>query len=454
MKIKYLALLLLALTACTAERTGEDVMKTPRLSVRSVESSEAPSAESTALTLQWEADNSLEINVEFSPIASFEGPAIYTQKMPSGAGELQLTYRELNDILLGALGMEAGIEAPLYIRLIAQSGALTAVSNTAKVAVTPGALFSAPMLTCSTAELLLVKNYPERLAMSLSWTKNGAEVENAIEFSTNQDFLLPYTERVDSGIHDRQYTYGELNSILCDSLMMEADVAAPLYIRIVSSFETAAAYSNTVTINVTPNATAPYTGPEKLYVAGASAADPWNFDDYLLQYNASTMSYGGVLNVDSKWGYKFYPQIDNWDYCYTRSSGDAMSGKLMLGSQSSGNVPAPTPGVYLFDVSLGNFTYQLVKVESAYYTGFNDSWSLQKMTQSADNPTVYTATVTITKPTPYRWQVVINGEWAYKLCASNGHLLLYDEGNADEEIANGTYKLTVNLAEGTYTLEN
>lgn len=448
--------LLIFFGACTLDKgdgpTG--TLSAPKLSYAlKNEATASPSPDNTALTLLWSNPTGGGSNiVEMCADSLFKMP--YTDNIASGVSSCQFTFRELNDILIGNLGLKEGVQTQFFIRVAFVLGNATAYSNICAVTVTPGSILLPAELTCSTTEVILTKTTPERLAFSLSWTKNGAGVKNAVEFSTESNFLMPYSETIPDDSHDRQYTYGRLNKILCDSLGMESGVDATLYIRIVSSFATTAAYSNTIAIAVTPNASSPDTNVKKLYVCGISAADPWNFEDYLVQYNASTNSYAAIHYVQSQWGYKLYPELDNWDYCYTRSTGDAMSGTLMLGNGSSANMYKPEPGrLYLFDVSLGEYTYRLTPVSVVSFTGFNDDWNLHSMSQPDSTRPVYTARVTITRPTTYRWQIVVNNDWNLKFCASNGYLFLYDEGDAEDTIPNGTYTLTVNLATCTYTLE-
>lgn len=458
-KIYFLVLGVL-LSACVADRDNEGVtpdgesVGTPSLkcSTMAADPLATPSPDNTALTVAWTNGNiSGHTVLALSPDKNFQNS--YTESFDLAVKERQFTFRELNDIIMSRLGMEAGIQAPLYIQVSALVGEAVAMSNVATVLVTPGTVINPAALSCSTSEAVLTSSTPDRLALSLSWTKNGSGVSNSIEMATTQEFYMPYSEKVGDGVHDRQYTYGRLNDILVNSLGMTPGEQGHLYIRIVSSYATAAAASNVVTVAVTPEAEATVADVRKLYMCGITSADPWIFDAeiYLVQYNTYSNSYAGVQYADSQWGYKLYPEFGNWDYAYTRASGDAMSGTLMLGTE--GNLYAPPAGnLYLFDVSLGNYTYNLTAVNSVSYTGIGDDWNLHPMSQPDRDKPIYTATVTVTKPTTYRWQIIINQDWNLKFCATNGTLRLYDEGNADEQTANGTYTLTVNLASCTYTL--
>lgn len=409
----------------------------------------APAADNIALTLSWTNENEgASTTIEMSADSLFSTP--YSQIAVPGTDSQTYTFRELNDIMMTSLGMEQGRQATLYVRLAASIGDASVYSNFVGVTVTPGAILASPVLNCSTTEIALVKSTPNRLALSFSWTENGLGVENTLEISTENEFLEPYTVSATGGVRDIQFTYGRLNDILVKELGMSADVQDTVYFRVVSSFETSAAYSNTIAVAVTPEATV--TEENRLYIGGFSAADPWNFDDYLVCYNEEYKAYSGVHYAQSKWGYRLYPEKDNWDLYYTMASGGtATSGYLT--PNGSGNITAPADGLYLLDVNLSSTYYKLYEVTSVSYTGFNDNWNLTTMTQNSDDPTVYTAKVTITKPASYRWQIIISKNWDLKLCATGGKLLLYNEGPATDEIPNGTYTLTVNLGTSTYTLE-
>ncbi|MDO4320040.1 MAG: DUF5114 domain-containing protein [Bacteroidales bacterium] len=187
-----------------------------------------------------------------------------------------------------------------------------------------------------------------------------------------------------------------------------------------------------------------------LYLSGIYGE--WTFDWYLKLYNEDNRTYGGVLPVDSEWGYRMYTEPDAWDDFYTMvEGGNGFEGKLT--KEGDGNITAPDPGMYLFDVSLGDMRYKLYPVASVSYTGLNDDWSLTPM-QPGDTPGVYTATVTKSANTPWGVKIVINDNWDLFFGGNGtpGELVLFHDGfEGDNDLANGTYTLTVDLAKGTYT---
>ncbi len=193
---------------------------------------------------------------------------------------------------------------------------------------------------------------------------------------------------------------------------------------------------------------------EILWVAGHNdgLTGGWNFDSWLRLYNEDNLTYGGVLDINSLWGYKLYKEKDNWDDFYGMvAGGTGTEGQLEAGGDN--NISAPAPGLYVADVSLSGLTYKLTEVSTVHFAGLNDDWNLSPMTATAA-PGVYTATVTKTTDTPYGVKVIINENWDIAFGGGSGYLRLYQDGfDGDNDLSNGTYTLTVNLLEGTYTYE-
>lgn len=187
-----------------------------------------------------------------------------------------------------------------------------------------------------------------------------------------------------------------------------------------------------------------------LYLPGVYGE--WTFDWYVKLYNEDYLNYGGALQVDSEWGYQITVE-DNWDcdkYMMELGS-NAYEGKLVL--NGSDNIAAPTPGFYLFDISLSALTYKLTSITKVSYTGLNDDWSLTEMTPG-NEPGVYTAQVTKSANTPWGVKIILNDNWDLYFGGNGtpGELALYQDGfEGDNELENGVYTLTVNLSKGTYS---
>ena len=67
-------------------------------------------------------------------------------------------------------------------------------------------------------------------------------------------------------------------------------------------------------------------------------------------------------------------------------------------------------------------------------------------------PGVYTAVVEKKAVSPYGVKIIINDNWDLAFGGGSGVLRLYQDGfDGDNALSNGTYTLTVNLCEGTYS---
>lgn len=213
--------------------------------------------------------------------------------------------------------------------------------------------------------------------------------------------------------------------------------------------------SNPMAISISSGEAAPAPEAEPyLYFSGIVNWD--GFDDYLTLYDESSLSYGGAHWVDSEWGYRAYPQPD-WAAAYKAADGATpLSGSLII-ADSDGNIPAPEKGLYVMDFSLANLTYQLTKVESVTFTGLNDDWSEHAMTQSADNPELFTAEFVKEKETPWGVKVLINNDWGLFFGGGDGKLMLGHSDattgfDGDNALTLGeTYVLTVDLGKQTYS---
>lgn len=194
---------------------------------------------------------------------------------------------------------------------------------------------------------------------------------------------------------------------------------------------------------------------ELLWVVGHNdgITGGWNFDSWLRLYNEDNINYGGVLDINSLWGFKFYKEQDNWEDCWGMvDGGTGYEGKLEY--TGGNNIAAPDPGLYVADVSISGLSYKLTKINSVQYTGLNDDWSLTEM-EPTDIPGVYTAAITKSANTPWGVKVLINENWDIAFGGGNGYLRLYQDGfDGDNDLENGTYTLTVNLCEGTYSYSN
>ncbi len=197
-----------------------------------------------------------------------------------------------------------------------------------------------------------------------------------------------------------------------------------------------------------------------LYLPGAT--DPWDFETYIRLYDEANLGYAGVNYFKSPWGFQLAVEKDNWTDIYTMvAGGTAFEGKLE--AKGKNNIPAAGEGIYFLKVSLSGLWYNAEAVTSVSYTGVNDNWDLHPMTQSADNPCVFTAEYVKTADSQWGAQIIINDNWDLKFGSDknkadadeNGfkEMIFYNGENlhGDNDFADGeTVVLTVDFAKAIY----
>ena len=190
-----------------------------------------------------------------------------------------------------------------------------------------------------------------------------------------------------------------------------------------------------------------------LYFSGITNWE--GFDDYLTLYDEAGLCYGGAHWIDSEWGYRAYTE-QAWEPAYNAADGSTdLSGTLIL-AESKDNIPAPAQGLYVMDFNMKSLTYELTQVQTVTFTGLNDNWSESPMTQSAENPEIFTAEFIKEKKSPWGVKVLINNNWNLFFGGGSGILhLKHSESSAgfdgDDELEIGkTYVLTVDLGHQTY----
>lgn len=150
-----------------------------------------------------------------------------------------------------------------YILSLLAVLALTACDNDGDMITTAGP----DAITLSgSGDAKLSGDTPNALALTLYWNDNGTlktsdpqvlapknAAVNTLQFSATDDFASTIDEVTDAGITSRQYTHDALNS-LAGRLGLPGDVASPVYIRVrsVIANNIEPAYSNVLTVNVTP----------------------------------------------------------------------------------------------------------------------------------------------------------------------------------------------------------
>lgn len=213
--------------------------------------------------------------------------------------------------------------------------------------------------------------------------------------------------------------------------------------------------SNPLALTVAAGEAAPEPSAEpNLYFSGLVSWD--GFDDYITLYDEGSLSYGGAHWIDSEWGYRAYPQPD-WAIAYKAADGSTPLGGSLIIAESDGNIPAPERGLYVMDFNLKDLTYELTMVEKVTFAGLNDDWSEHEMTQSDENPEIFTAEFVKEKETSWGVKVLINNNWGLFFGGGDGTLLLGHSDattgfDGDNALTVGEiYILTVDLGKQTYS---
>lgn len=197
-----------------------------------------------------------------------------------------------------------------------------------------------------------------------------------------------------------------------------------------------------------------------LYAVGVDdgiTGSDWNFDNFLVLYDEDNLSYAGLCNVNSKWGYRYYTVKDDWGEYYGFADGDAAAGTLEKNKES--NVPAPEAGLYLLKASLGKLTYSALKVGKVQIAGVNDDWTLQEM-EAGSAAGIYSKSIDVTAATPWGFKIYFDDNWDEWFGGSEGALTYGSKTEkdtpgapVDDSFIGSTCIFTVDLCKGTYTIE-
>jgi hypothetical protein len=186
----------------------------------------------------------------------------------------------------------------------------------------------------------------------------------------------------------------------------------------------------------------------KLYLPGVDdgISGSWTFDNYLSLINEDDSTFGGVIQVNSLWGYQMALELDNWDDYYAMG---ATEGTLAF--KSSTNITAPTAGLYLIEADLKNLSYSHTEVTGLGYSGINDDWSSITPMDEAAVTGVYTSTITLSSVSEWGFQFLLNNDWNANFGGAEG-VLKYKGANliVDASLATGSYDIVANVLDTSY----
>ena len=208
------------------------------------------------------------------------------------------------------------------------------------------------------------------------------------------------------------------------------------------------------TLYTESGATAPEEVSWALWISGQDdgfEGGSWNFDSYLRLYNEDSKAYSGVFNINSQWGYKFYTEPDWGANILGKDEGNSESGSL---KEWGDNIDAPEPGIYMVNASLSAMNYQTYKIEEVTVEGLNDNWGISYPMTETETPGVYTMTAEINNGCGWGFQFLINWNWDLVYGGSDGTLYFKgDNVKYDDSMIGGTYTFTLDLINGTYSIQ-
>ena len=313
---------------------------------------------------------------------------------------------------------------------------------------------------------------PSSLALTIYWDALGNAtlsnpdaqfaddfVVNAIQFSATEDFSITVEETVDNDASFIQYTAMRLNSIVT-RLGLESGVAGTVYIRMRSSLGTGdgaeVTFGNTISITVTPYfidmSFITLTGTND----GTELTVPAGQEDGI---------YAGFVNVPASWWNFFFSEGDGTIWGTVPDSGAFLLEEKA--DMSSWNVWFPDPsGCYYVNVNITEGQWECSSLSSV--TVIPEGGDATAMRYSAETGSYSATFMTSADNVPLQVEyagTIYNNEYGDSSTEStsaafignaDGSLSLGTSGTASGMTATGaagTYTLTLNLTDMTWSIE-
>ncbi len=194
----------------------------------------------------------------------------------------------------------------------------------------------------------------------------------------------------------------------------------------------------------------PLAAPDYLYIRGLD--NDWSNEFRVLNMvDADNIIYKGAYGSTTCPYGMYFVRNDNKDpYVYGGTDIDSNSGDIVDGFDS--NIKNfDYYGVNIWTVNLSTRTYNIEKVNTVQYAGFNDNWDLVAMTQDASDPTKYYATITINAVSTYGGKFVLNGNWDNFVGGTDGKLEWGVSATDDKTLEAGTYILKLDFTNMAYS---
>lgn len=336
---------------------------------------------------------------------------------------------------------------------------------------------AAPIVMNLSAEhIFLDKNYPDNPALNITWSQAAytvpVEVGYKIEASKTADFKTPYTlGTVSESVRTATYTVSQLNAA-AQTIGLSKDVEGKMYIRVTSSLgvNQMTAVSNVTSVMVTPYELEYPT----FYLVGAASYVGWNSGVAQPLYKKENKSY--IYTYMQPENFRFLGQ-QAWsplNYSIDNPGTDAANRYF---KQTSTNIAfadhenmkfTDPAGIYLLEINADGAVQSLTATKSTlgydypnlYLVGTINGWNAGAaipMTKISEGVFEYTTPLADGTELKFLGQQDFAAlEWGNILKNNDGNSgFLGPKGDNSNIKFNGggsTYKITVNLKAGTYTL--
>lgn len=336
------------------------------------------------------------------------------------------------------------------------------------------------MVDLSTDQLVLDSNYPDTPALTVSWSpavySTPTAINYTVQIAADQDFTNPVVlGSTHSSVHTASFSTSQLNAA-SQELGLQAFVASTLYLRVISFIGTASlpATSNVASVMITPYK---LVYPD-FYLVGAAAYMGWTDTSAQLLYKQDNLM-TIYTYLENNQNFRFLGQ-QNWSPInYSTALPGTQASYQYFMSTSSNIIQAPgdnenmkftgPTGIYkvVIDATKGvqSLTAQASPISNfdfpaMYIVGTIDgiNWDASKAaSMTVVGGGVYTYTTKLDNGSQFKFigqQSFGDLEWGNIFADGNTGYLgpKNSDGNITFDGGGSTYKITINIKAGIYTI--
>lgn len=333
------------------------------------------------------------------------------------------------------------------------------------------------IMDLSAQKIVLDRNYPDNPALTVSWSQAAysvpVEVNYKLEASKDKDFKTPFVlGTVAQSIRTATYTVSQLNTA-AQTIGLEKNVEGKMFLRVTAALGTnqVSAVSNVTSVTVTPYALE----YPNFFLVGAASYVGWNSGVAQALYKKDNFSY--IYTYMTPENFRFLGQ-QAWspiNYSIDNPGTDAANRYF---KQTSANIAfadhenmkfTDPAGIYKLEINADGSVQSLNATASPlgfnypnlYVVGTLNGWdpaTAVAMTPKPDGVFELTANLGANSEMKFLGQQSWGSlEWGNILKDNNGNSGFLGPKDDDSNIIfngnGGSYKITVNLKAGTYTIE-